>query len=179
MVYILLADGFEEIEALAPCDMLRRADVEVRLVSVTEKLHVSGTHGISIMADLTVSEMNSRDIDMLVFPGGMPGAKNLDEHPRTDLLVRHCLDRNAYLAAICAAPMILGKRGVLAGKKAICFPGFEKYLAGAEIMEGERVVRDGNIVTAVGAGAAVDFGLKLVEIMKGKEAAESIRASIR
>lgn len=179
MVYILLADGFEEIEALAPCDMLRRADVEVRLVSVTEKLHVSGTHGISIMADLTVSEMNSRDIDMLVFPGGMPGAKNLDEHPRTDILVRHCLDRNAYLAAICAAPMILGKRGVLAGKKAICFPGFEKYLAGAEIMEGERVVRDGNIVTAVGAGAAVDFGLKLVEIMKGKETAESIRASIR
>ena len=123
--------------------------------------------------------MNSRDIDMLVFPGGMPGAKNLDEHPRTDILVRHCLDRNAYLAAICAAPMILVKRGVLAGKKAICFPGFEKYLAGAEIMEGERVVRDGNIVTAVGAGAAVDFGLKLVEIMKGKEAAESIRASIR
>ena len=172
MVYILLADGFEEIEALAPCDMLRRADVEVRLVSVTEKLHVRGTHGISIMADLTVSEMNSRDIDMLVFPGGMPGAKNLDEHPRTDILVRHCLDRNAYLAAICAAPMILGKRG-------ICFPGFEKYLAGAEIMEGERVVRDGNIVTAVGAGAAVDFGLKLVEIMKGKETAESIRASIR
>ena len=179
MVYILLADGFEEIEALAPCDMLRRADVEVRLVSVTAKLHVRGTHGISIMADLTVSEMNSRDIDMLVFPGGMPGAKNLDEHPRTDILVRHCLDRNAYLAAICAAPMILGKRGVLAGKKAICFPGFEKYLAGAEIMEGERVVRDGNIVTAVGAGAAVDFGLKLVEIMKGKETAESIRASIR
>ena len=179
MVYILLADGFEEIEALAPCDMLRRAGVEVRLVSVTEKLHVRGTHGISIMADLTVSEMNSRDIDMLVFPGGMPGTKNLDEHPRTDLLVRHCLDRNAYLAAICAAPMILGKRGVLAGKKAICFPGFEKYLAGAEIMEGERVVRDGNIVTAVGAGAAVDFGLKLVEIMKGKETAESIRASIR
>ena len=179
MVYILLADGFEEIEALAPCDMLRRADVEVRLVSVTEKLHVSGTHGISIMADLTVSEMNSREIEMLVFPGGMPGAKNLDEHPRTDILVRHCLDRNAYLAAICAAPMILGKRGVLAGKKAICFSGFEKYLAGAEIMEGERVVRDGNIVTAVGAGAAVDFGLKLVEIMKGKETAESIRASIR
>ena len=179
MVYILLAAGFEEIEALAPCDMLRRADVEVRLVSVTEKLHVRETHGISIMADLTVSGMNSRDIDMLVFPGGMPGAKNLDEHPRTDILVRHCLDRNAYLAAICAAPMILGKRGVLAGKKAICFPGFEKYLAGAEIMEGERVVRDGNIVTAVGAGAAVDFGLKLVEIMKGKEAAESIRASIR
>lgn len=179
MVYILLADGFEEIEALAPCDMLRRAGVEVRLVSATEKLHVRGTHGISIMADLTVSEMNSRDIDMLVFPGGMPGAKNLDEHPRTDILVRHCLDRNAYLAAICAAPMILGKRGVLAGKKAICFPGFEKYLAGAEIMEGERVVRDGNIVTAVGAGAAVDFGLKLVEIMKGKETAESIRASIR
>ena len=179
MVYILLADGFEEIEALAPCDMLRRADVEVRLVCVTEKLHVRGTHGISIMADLTVSEMNSRDIDMLVFPGGMPGAKNLDEHPRTDILVRHCLDRNAYLAAICAAPMILGKRGVLADKKAICFPGFEKYLAGAEIMEGERVVRDGNIVTAVGAGAAVDFGLKLVEIMKGKETAESIRASIR
>ena len=179
MVYILLADGFEEIEALAPCDMLRRADVEVRLVSVTEKLHVRGMHGISIMADLTVSEMNSRDIDMLVFPGGMPGAKNLDEHPRTDILVRHCLDRNAYLAAICAAPMSLGKIGVLAGKKAICFPGFEKYLAGAEIMEGERVVRDGNIVTAVGAGAAVDFGLKLVEIMKGKETAESIRASIR
>lgn len=179
MVYILLADGFEELEALAPCDMLRRADIETRLVSVSEKLHVRGAHGITVMADITISEMNIRDIEMLVFPGGMPGAANLDVHPRTDLLIRHCLEKNLYLAAICAAPMILGKRGVLSGKKAICFPGFEKYLAGAEIQTGERVVRDGNIVTAVGAGAAVEFGLKLVETIKNKETADTLRASIK
>lgn len=179
MVYILLADGFEEIEALAPCDMLRRAGIETRLVSVTEKLHVKSSHSIGVMADLTISEMNVRDIEMLVFPGGMPGAKNLDEHPRTDMLVRRCAEKNIYLAAICAAPMILGKRGVLAGKKAVCFPGFEKYLAGAEIPEGERVVRDGNIVTAIGAGAAVEFGLKLVETIKDKETADALRDSIK
>ena len=179
MVYILLADGFEELEALAPCDMLRRAGVETRLVSVTEKLYVKGAHGINVMADLTLSEINIRDMEMLVFPGGMPGSKNLDEHPRTDLLVRHCVEKNRYLAAICAAPMVLGKRNVLVGKKAICFLGFEKYLAGAQIMTGERVVRDGNIVTAIGAGAAVEFGLKLVEIMKDKQTADDLRESIK
>lgn len=179
MVYILLADGFEELEALAPCDMLRRAGVETRLVSVSEKLLVKGAHGIGVMADLTLSEMNIRDIEMLVFPGGMPGAKNLDEHPRTDLLIRHCLEKDLFLAAICAAPMILGKRGVLAGKKATCFPGFEKFLAGATVVSDERVVRDGNVVTAVGAGAAVEFGLKLVEIMKDKKTSDELRESIR
>lgn len=179
MVYILLADGFEELEALAPCDMLRRAGVETRLVSVSEKLLVKGAHGIGVMADLTLSEMNIRDIEMLVFPGGMPGAKNLDEHPRTDLLIRHCLEKDLFLAAICAAPMILGKRGVLAGKKATCFPGFEKFLSGATVVSDERVVRDGNVVTAVGAGAAVEFGLKLVEIMKDKKTSDELRESIR
>ncbi len=176
MVYILLADGFEEIEALCPLDLLRRAGVETKTVSITEKRTVTGSHGITVTADLT-AENSLSDIEMLVLPGGMPGSTNLDGSKFCDGLVRNAAKSGAYLAAICAAPLVLGRRGLLAGKEAVCFPGFENELVGAHLSD-KRVVRDGKIITAIGMGAALEFGLALVEIFCGKETAEKLGGAV-
>ena len=176
MVYILLADGFEEIEALCPLDLLRRAGIDAKTVSVTEKRVVTGSHGISVTADLT-AENSLSDIEMLVLPGGMPGTTNLDKSQFCDGLLRAAAKNGAYIAAICAAPMVLGRRGLLAGREAVCYPGFEHELAGAKLSD-RRVVRDGRIITGVGMGAALEFGLALVEIFCGKETAERIGGSV-
>lgn len=183
MVYFLLADGFEEIEALTPVDLLRRAGVAVTTVSYQETRAVTGSHAVCVTADTTVKDLLAAgafrdDMEMLVFPGGMPGAKNLDARPETDTLIDAARDRNAYLCAICAAPMILGKRGLLRGKKATCFPSFETHLEGAVLCLSEKVVRDGNIITGCGMGAAFPFGLALAEAMAGKETADRLRTSI-
>ena len=176
MVYILLADGFEEIEALCPLDLLRRAGVETKTVSITEKRAVTGSHGITVTADLT-AENSLSDIEMLVLPGGMPGSTNLYGSKFCDGLVRNAAKSGAYLAAICAAPLVLGRRGLLAGKEAVCFPGFENELVGAHLSD-KRVVRDGKIITAIGMGAALEFGLALVEIFCGKETAEKLGGAV-
>ena len=176
MVYILLADGFEEIEALCPLDLLRRAGVETKTVSITEKRAVTGSHGITVTADLT-AENSLSDIEMLVLPGGMPGSTNLDGSKFCDGLVRNAAKSGAYLAAICAAPLVLGRRGLLVGKEAVCFPGFENELVGAHLSD-KRVVRDGKIITAIGMGAALEFGLALVEIFCGKETAEKLGGAV-
>lgn len=176
MVYILLADGFEEIEALCPLDLLRRAGVETKTVSITEKRTVTGSHGITVTADLT-AENSISDIEMLILPGGMPGSTNLDQSKFCDGLVRNAAKSGAYLAAICAAPLVLGRRGLLEGKEAVCFPGFENELAGARLSD-KRVVRDGKIITAIGMGAALEFGLALVEIFCGKETAEKLGGAV-
>lgn len=176
MVYFFLADGFEEIEALCPLDLCRRAGIEAKTVSITDRRTVTGSHGITVTADLCASDPLG-DFEMMVLPGGMPGTKNLD----ASSLVNACIERatagNKYIAAICAAPMILGTRGLLAGKEAICFPGFEQYLAGATLSE-KRAVRDGKILTAAGMGASYDFGLLIVETLRDKATADALGAAV-
>lgn len=176
MVYILLADGFEEIEALCPLDLLRRAGIDAKTVSVTEKRVVTGSHGIPVTADLT-AENSLSDIEMLVLPGGMPGTTNLDKSQFCDGLLRAAAKNGAYIAAICAAPMVLGHRGYLQGKTAVCFPGFESELTGATVGN-TRVAKDGKIVTAIGMGAALEFGLELVACLCGGEKAAELRQTV-
>ena len=176
MVYILLVDGFEEIEALEPLDILRRAGIEARTVGVAAKT-VTGSHGISAEADITMDEVNPQEMSLLMLPGG-PGYENLDKTQAVHALLEDAHDREIYIAAICAAPSIPGEKGFLNGKKATCFPGYEKNLVGA-VVTGEKVVLDGKMLTAKGAGAAADFGFKIVEILKDKQTAEKIRGMMQ
>ena len=178
MVYMFLANGFEEIEALCPLDLLRRAGVEVKTVAVGgDALHVTGSHGITVTADIDEKDFADEAPEMVILPGGMPGASNLDASPVVDAAIAAAVKTDAYLAAICAAPMILGKRDLLVGKRAICFPGFEQYLNGATVAS-ERVVCDGKIITGAGMGVALDFGLALVAALRGKEAAAALRRAV-
>lgn len=176
MVYMFLANGFEEVEALCPLDLLRRAGVEVTLVGVGGE-NICGSHKIVVGTDMPELMYADASPEMLIFPGGMPGADNLDKSRIVDSAIKAAHRKGAYLCAICAAPMILGKRGILDGKRATCFPGFEKHLHGATVTE-QGVEVDGNIITAKGMGVAFDFGLALVEALKGKEVAEKIKASV-
>ena len=173
MVYEFLAEGFEEIEALAPVDILRRAGVEVKTVSVTGKKEVTGAHGITVTADILFDEISEKP-EMLVLPGGMPGTLNLQAFaPLCDMLV----NADCYIAAICAAPSVFGGLGLLKGKKAICYPGFEDKLEGAEIVD-EPVVVSGKVITSKGAGTAHLFGFTLLSLLKSKEEAEDLRKSM-
>jgi len=176
MVVLFLADGFEEIEALTPLDLLRRVGVEVVTVGVGSR-QITGAHGITIMAD--TDTLPEGDIEMVILPGGMPGTKNLDASRTVDAALRAAASSGAYLAAICAAPMVLGKRGYLEGKTATCFPGFEEYLTGATLAQnGVRVVTDGKVITAAGMGVAVEFGLALVRVLKGDDVADDLRRTV-
>lgn len=180
MIYVLLADGFEEIEALTPVDLLRRAGAAVTLVGVTGKT-VYGSHKIAVESEMTaeeaLAEMQRSAPEMIVFPGGMPGAKNLDESPVVEKIFSLAVENETFLAAICAAPMILGKRGLLLGKQAVCYPGFESYLRGAQVLD-RGAVRDGKIITGQAMGAAVEFSLALVAALKGEGMADELRAAI-
>ncbi len=178
MIYIFLADGFEEVEALAPLDLLRRANLSVTLVGVTGKT-VTGAHNIKVECDDVIENIkdSNEKIDMIVLPGGLPGADNLRKSDLVGEFITRAENDGAFITAICAAPRILGERGLLKGKNATCYPGSEKYLEGAET-NGDRVVRDGRIITGAGMGAAVDFGLMLVEALTSKETSESIRKGI-
>ena len=177
MIYVFLADGFEEIEALAPVDLLRRAGVSVQTVGITGKT-VTGSHNISVTADILPEEVVLNEaVQAVVLPGGMPGAKNLDADETVSRAIAFAAEKGKLLCAICAAPFLLGKRGLLQGKTAICFPGFEADLTGAEISE-QSVCRDGNIITAKGMGVATEFGLKIVEALSD-EKTEIGRASCR
>lgn len=178
MVYVFLANGFEIIEALAPVDMLRRAGVEVRTVGVGSKTIVS-SHKISINADITADEVVLDDnLQMVVLPGGMPGTLNLEADETVQKAVDFCAEKDRFIAAICAAPSILGHKGLLQGREAICFPGFESELKGAKLSD-KYVAQDGKIITARGAGVCIPFGLKLVENLVSKEKADSLEASIQ
>ena len=176
MIYLFLAEGFEEIEALCPLDLLRRASFEVTTVGVGGKTIV-GAHGIPVVADITDTEWNDTAPTMIILPGGMPGTKNLDRSPVVQKALDTATATNAPIAAICAAPMVLGKRGILRDKEATCFPGFEEYLEGATLSP-LSVVRDGNIVTAKGMGVALPFGLALVELLADKETADKLKDAI-
>ena len=178
MIYMFLADGFEEVEALCPLDILRRAGLEVTTVGVGGKDLIVGSHGIVVQADIPDIMYRDSAPDMIILPGGMPGSTNLDESKTVDAALRVAVKRGAYLCAICAAPLVLGKRGYLEGKSAVCYPGFEELLTGATVSETETVVKDGNIITAKGMGAAFEFGLELVRALKDNETAEKIKRSV-
>lgn len=178
MIYMFLANGFEEVEALAPLDLLRRAGCEVTTVGIGGDMIV-GSHRIAVQADIPDTMFRDARPEMVILPGGMPGTKNLDASRTVDTALRAAASSGAYLAAICAAPMVLGKRGYLEGKTATCFPGFEEHLAGATLAQnGVRVVTDGKVITAAGMGVAVEFGLALVRALKGDDAADALRRAV-
>ena len=176
MVLEFLADGFEEIEALCPLDLLRRAAVQIKTVGVGSKM-ICGAHAISVEADMVDSEFCDERPDMIILPGGMPGTLNLDACDVVYKAIDNALVNNAYIAAICAAPSILGKRGLLCDKEAICYPGFEDSLKGA-IVSSKRVVRDGKFITAAGMGVALEFGLELVRLLCGADKADGLKKSV-
>lgn len=175
MVYVFLANGFEEIEALASVDIMRRAEIPVTTVGIGAKV-IEGSHGIKVVADIMDSEFVFDDgVEMVVLPGGMPGTLELEK----SICVTTALDladqKQKYIAAICAAPSILGHKGLLRGKKACCYPGFEDQLIQANVTN-DSVVLDGNIITSRGAGTVYDFAHKLVEVLRDTETADKILA---
>lgn len=177
MIYILLATGFEETEMIAPLDMLRRAGVPVQTVGITGKT-VMGAHHIPITADILPEEIDYSALDGVILPGGMPGTTNLQNSGFVIDLVKTCYKNGKLVAAICAAPMILGELGLLDGKNAVCFPGFEEHLKGASILSVPAVTH-GNIVTGKGAGAALDFGAALVNYLTQPGQGEELLAQMQ
>ena len=162
MIYEFLADGFEEIEAIAPCDILRRGGKEVALVAINGDKAV-GSHGIEIKCDITIDDVNPEDIEMVILPGGMPGTTNLKNCEKLTKILNFCYKNDIYMAAICAAPSVFGEHGYLKGKLATCFPGFEDSLMGAIVLD-EPVVIDENVITSKGAGTALQFGYALLSL---------------
>lgn len=205
MIVMFLAPGFEEVEALAPLDLLRRAGLKVVTVAVREAKTnilmsrlanigvsacnlwdeaptVTGSHGITVTADLTESAftgyLNGKFApEAVILPGGMPGTTNLDASPTVEKTLELAAAKGSYLCAICAAPLVLGKRGYLNGKRATCYPGFEEYLTGATV--GGKVIRDGRIITAAGMGVAQEFGFEIISALVSPEKAGEIREAIR
>lgn len=178
MVYVFLANGFEELEALAPIDILRRAGVAVTTVGVDSQT-ITASHKVVFTTDITVDKVVLDDsVEMIVLPGGMPGTLNLENNDYVQAAIDFCVKNDRYVAAICAAPSILGHKGLLKGKKAICFPGFEKDLEGAEI-SADHVVEDGKFITAKGAGVCIPFALKLVEKLVSAEKAAELHDSLQ
>ncbi len=175
-VLIFFANGTEEIEALTVVDILRRAGAEVTLAGVGG-VTLTGSHAIRITADIAAEDLKQFPYDMVVLPGGLPGTTHLDESEIVNRAIEAVDAANGYLAAICAAPLILGKRGYLVGKHATCYPGFESYLRGAKL-SGAHVCVDGHIITGAGMGAAMEFSLALTEQLFGAEKAASLRKSV-
>ncbi len=176
-IAVPLAEGFEEIEAVSIIDVLRRANIEVVTVSTSNNLEVTGSHNIKIIADQLFTEINFDEVDMIVLPGGLPGATNLNGHAGLRKVIVEFNKNNKALGAICAAPLVLGSTGVLKSKRATCYPGFENQMSGAEAT-GRNVEVSGNIVTGKGAGMALNFALKIVEMLKGREMAENLSAKM-
>lgn len=177
MVYVFMADGCEEIEALAPVDMLRRGGVEVTTVGVTGKT-VTGSHNISVNTDISLEEVNLSDIEAVILPGGMPGTLNLEKNEKVQEIVEYAYNKKLLICAICAAPSILGHKGYLKDKKATCFPGFEDSFDGGEYT-GEVVTACGNIITGKGCGAGIYFGLEILKNIKGEETMKKVFDSLQ
>jgi 4-methyl-5(b-hydroxyethyl)-thiazole monophosphate biosynthesis len=171
--FIHLAGGFEEIEALTIVDVLRRGEIPTLMVSVTGSLQVTGAHGITIVADILYEKADYSDAEILILPGGMPGAKNLNAHEGLKKHLKEFHTNDKKVAAICAAPMVLGGLGILNGLEATCFPGYEDRLTGAKLRY-DPVVKAGNIITSRGPGTALDFALSIVNELKGKEQADQL-----
>ncbi len=177
MVYLFLAEGFEETEVIYPYDLMCRAGVEVRFVSITDQKEVMGKHEVRLTAHLTLGELSKETPELVMLPGGMPGTNNLQASEALKQYVLRAHRDGAFVAAICAAPKVLGAYGLLKGKKAVCYPGFEEELIGAEVLN-VPAVRDGEIITGRAAGAAEAFGLLLVEALRGKQTADKVKADI-
>ncbi len=178
MIYVFLAPGFEEIEALAVVDVLRRAELDVLTVGVGEDF-VIGSHQIPVACDIPEKSLVlDNKVQAIVLPGGMPGTLNLEKSETVQKAINWAIENEKLVCAICAAPSILGHKGLLDGKNATCFPGFEDELFGAEISK-DYVVKDGNIITARGMGSAIEFGLQIAEVLTSKEIAQKIRASLQ
>lgn len=176
MIYVFLANGCEEVEALTPVDILRRAERDVRTVGVGGKT-VTGSHGIPIVCDLTEDEVIPGEMEMVVLPGGMPGTLNLEKSEIVRSVIQYAAETGKWVAAICAAPSILGHMGLLKGRSATCYPGFEDQLD-AKVSEGPVCV-DGKFVTARGMGVSVEFGLKLVELLTDTARSRKLAASLQ
>lgn len=177
MIYVFLAEGFEEVEALTPVDMLRRCGLEVAMAGVGGT-SIKGSHGIIVTADIKASEIKlDKNIDMIILPGGMPGTLNLEADENVQKAIDFCAENGKYIAAICAAPSILGRKGLLKGRKAACYNGFEDQLKGAEVVYDD-VVPDGNFITSRGAGTALPFSFELVRLLISREKSETLRKSI-
>ncbi len=177
MVYVLLGTGFEELEALSPVDLLRRANIPVLTVGINGKT-VYGSHNIGITADITLEEMDLTTLEMLVIPGGLGGVASIRASKEALNAIGFAFDNRKYVAAICAGPTILAELGITDGKKAVCYPGCEPQMGQAEIMADLPCIRDGNIITGASAGCAIPFALALIEALKGDQEAERIAKQI-
>lgn len=176
MVYIILGTGFEDIEAVAPCDILRRGGVDVKFAGIGGR-EVTGSNGVTVKADVTVEEMDLEAMEMIVLPGGMGGVHSILASETAMNAVRYAHRNGRYVAAICAAPTILAKLGITGGRRAVCYPGLEAEMGSAK-MQDAPTVRDGELLTGRAPGAALDFGLLLLETLKGRETAEQVRAGL-
>lgn len=175
---MFFADGFEEVEAIAALDVIRRAGITIESVGIGSK-QIVGSHGITVICDKSEDEISvSEKLNGIILPGGMPGTTNLQNNATVNNFINYCADNNLWLCAICAAPLILGQKGLLRGKEATCFPGFEKFLDGA-ILSDEYVCTDGKIITARGMGSAVNFGLAIVAAFKGNEVSSALKETLQ
>lgn len=177
-VFVHLAAGFEEIEALTIVDVLRRADVAVQMVSVMDDLEVTGARGITVKADLLFENADYNECEMMVFPGGMLGTTNMANHEPLMMQLREFVEGKKWLAAICAAPIIFGELGLLADREALCYPGLEYNLFGAQIPQDKNVVCDENYITSKGPATAMEFALQLVEVLAGRAKRRDIAADL-
>ncbi len=176
-VIVPLAEGFEEIEAITIIDVLRRAEVDLTTASL-KKNPVTGSHQIAVKADTLIKELDMVDFNCIILPGGMPGSENLKKDDTVLSYIKHIYSKGGYVAALCAAPIVLGKAGVLYGKKVTCYPGFETELVDVHYLE-EPVVVDGSVVTGRGAGCAIPFALEMVDLLKGNDVMERIKNAMQ
>ncbi len=175
---MFLADGFEEVEAIATLDVIRRAGLEIKTVGIGNKT-ITGSHSVSVVCDMTEEQVVlNNNLKAVILPGGMPGTMNLLNSSTVDSAIDYCAENNLLISAICAAPMILGRKGLLNNKTAICFPGFEDELTGAAVSP-DFVCKDGNIITAKGMGSAVNFGLAIVEYFCGSDTSEKLKGTLQ
>lgn len=177
-IWTFLAEGFEEVEALTVVDILRRAKFEVTTVSISEDLFVTSSHNVVVKADKTIAELETELPDVIFLPGGMPGTLNLGANETLKQIIMNAVEQGKWMAAVCAAPSVYGEMGLLKGRKATCYPGFEDKLLGAEY-QAEQVVVDGKFVTSQGMGTCIPLGIKLVELLSSEETAMQVKNSIR
>lgn len=178
MIYMFLAKGFEEVEAIATLDVIRRGEIDICTVGVGSKI-ICGSHNVPVFCDLEESEVKIDDtVSGIILPGGMPGTLNLEKSETVNSFIDYCYENNKLIAAICAAPSVLGHKGLLNGKKAVCFPGFESELTGAEVTN-DFVVSDGNIITAKGMGSAIDFGIEIVKYFSDDKSALRLKNTLQ
>lgn len=177
MVYVLLGTGYEEVEALAPVDLLRRAGITVLTVGINGKTVVGG-HGIGVVADIEIGEMDLTDLDMIVLPGGLGGVASVRACPEAMEALKFAWDNEKFVAAICAGPTVLADLGITDGRNTTCYPGCESGMGGAVCLPDRAVVRDGRLITGTSAGCAIPFGLALIAALKGEETANTVAGSI-